>query len=88
MSNKEFTEIVVASSARLLKQEGFRKSGILFSRTLPDLTHFIGFQKSVNNSADSIKVTVNLAIWLSSLSRSKPNIWAAHWQARIGHLGP
>jgi hypothetical protein len=88
MSNKEYTEIVIASSSQLLKQEGFRKSGILFSRALSDLTHLVGFQKSTNSTDKTIKITVNLAIWLPILSNDKPNIWDAHWRERIGHLSP
>jgi hypothetical protein len=88
MSNKEFAEIAIVLSARLLKQEGFHKSGILFSRALPEITHLIGFQKSNTSSAYSIKITVNLATWLPALSKGKPNIWDAHWRERIGHLSP
>ena len=69
---------------------GFRRKGLVFTRQLGEVTHILSLQSSTSSTASVLKLTVNLGVWVSSLAQagSKPDLWSAHWQERLGFLMP
>jgi hypothetical protein len=50
----------------------------------------VSLQASTSSTAQSLRVTLNLGVWLGALSSEgeTPDVWSAHWRARIGSLMP
>jgi hypothetical protein len=72
-----------------LLQKGFVRKGLLFSRQLEEVWHFVGFQKS--RSSDTF--TVNLGVASKRILRflegpAKPSFDDCHWNERLGFLSP
>jgi len=94
MSNLEFTKMLLSEMRGLLKPLGYLKKGLIFEKDYSQIIHLIGLQKSRDSTALAIKVTVNLGVWLKSLTPiragrpDRPSVWDAHWRYRIGHLLP
>jgi hypothetical protein len=94
MGSGRVTKLILSEMYGTLKPRGYRKRGQLFEKGAAEVVHLVGLQKSLSSTAQAVKVTVNLAIWLKSLAPvragipDKPNIWAAHCMYRIGSLSP
>ncbi len=89
MSLEDRKKLVAKPIAELLKPMGFRKSGSNFVAKREAATLTINLQSSVGSSQDVLKITCNAAIHLNQISQaSRPNIWNAHWQERIGFFMP
>ncbi|MBL8206073.1 MAG: DUF4304 domain-containing protein [Blastocatellia bacterium] len=92
MNNAAFTKTILLGMHACLKPFGYRKRGQLFEYEMAEVVHLVGLQKSLSSSAQAIKVTVNLAIWLKSLAPiragipEKPSIVGGHWHKRIGEF--
>jgi hypothetical protein len=76
--------------AETLTAAGFRKSGFVFSRPKEDVVHLVSLQSSQSSTSDTLRVTVNLAVWAPTLSDGpeKPDVSASHWRERLGFLMP
>lgn len=94
MSNAEYTKLILSKMYDLLRPLGYRKRGQLFEKANSELVYLIGLQKSIYNTQQEIRATVNLAIWIKSLTPirggkpEKPNVWGAHLRYRIGNFLP
>ena len=86
-SNKQ---IVAAAVHDLLAPREFKKKGLVFSRTLSDVVHFIALQSSGSSTAEELQLTVNLGVLVPSLCEawSPHDVWSSHWQQRLGFLLP
>jgi hypothetical protein len=90
MSAKEYKKLIVLKSAETLRLAGFKKQGVHFSRSVNDVVHLLSFQSSTESTSTTVKMTVNVGIWLNALVEDwqKPDIWSSHWRQRIGQLMP
>jgi hypothetical protein len=90
MSTAPLKNVVLALMAELLRPVGFRKAGSLFTRALPTVFHLISLQSSTSSTASSLRVTVNIAVWVPSLAEAtqRPDVSSSHWRQRIGTLMP
>src|SRR3569623_3496837 len=89
MPTKEFMLQILAAVSEVLRPAGFRKMGTLFTRDFADGVHLVTVQAGVGSTADSVRTTVNLGVWVPALAPDeKPDIWSAHWQVRLGFLMP
>jgi hypothetical protein len=90
MAAIEYRKVILAALAETLGPDGFRKSGPVFKRSREDVVHLLSLQSSTESTADSLRVTLNLAIWAESLAaeRTKPEVAASQWNERIGFLLP
>ena len=89
MPAKEYKQQILTAVTDLLRDAGFRKKGTLFTRDCGDVTHLITVQSSVGGTAEAVRMTVNLGVWVTALAPDeKPDIWSAHWQVRLGFLMP
>lgn len=90
MALAEYKNTMLRSMADALCPAGFRKSGMKFTRTLPEVVQIVSLQSSTDSSATLLRATANLGIWVSCLAAEdqKPDILAAHWRIRIGQLMP
>jgi hypothetical protein len=87
MALEDWKKLVVAPVAQLLKERGFRKSGVNFSARCPGVTLMVGLQSSTSSTQNALKVTCNLGISVHQLAgRSNASIHDAHWNERIGHF--
>lgn len=90
MAAPEYKKAILAVLAEVLGPAGFRKSGSVFKRSRADVVHLLSLQSSTESTAATLRVTVNLAIWIEALAdeRSKPDVSASQWRQRIGFLLP
>ena len=94
MANRELTKAVSAELAFVLKPLGFRKRRLTFIRDVDGIVQMIALQKSTSSTDAIVKVTANAGLWLRELAPNRagvpdsPDIWAAHWQVRVGQLSP
>ena len=90
MPATEYKKAILAALAATLGPAGFRKGGSVFKRDRKDVVHLLSLQSSTESTADSLRVTVNLAIWVEALAdeRTKPDVAASQWRQRIGFLLP
>ena len=52
-----------------------------------DVVHLVSLQSSTASSADAVRLTVNLGVWVSALEGdAKPDVWEAHWRERLGFV--
>ncbi len=83
---------VLAAVAQPLRNQGFTRYGQSFYLRGPDHWGVLAFQKSVHNSPDLHRFTLNLGVYsarlspTSSLPSEKPSVWACHWHERLGIL--
>ena len=87
-TSKDFKNKVLDEAYGLLKEHGFKKSGMNFSLTSNELIYFIQLQSSQSSTATVCKLTVNTGIVLKELIEhtgpKKPGYIDSHWQRRIG----
>src|SRR5262245_25574776 len=89
MSLTHMKALVTAPISELLKQIGFRKSGLKFYSLRAEATLLVGLQSSVGTTREVLRITCNLAIVLHALgSRDNHDIWDSHWRKRIGDFMP
>jgi len=94
MDSPNWKRLILEAMSRVLKPKGFRKKATLFSRPRDGIVHLVGLQSSTGSTASSLKVTVNVAIWLEALAPVRggnpdaPSPWDAPWRERIGFLMP
>jgi len=94
MTNAEYMAVIAAAVHNLLKPHGYRKKGIIFARSFETAIALIGLQSSQASTANSLRATVNIAVWLPRLAPirrgipDRPTIWASHYRVRLGHLMP
>ena len=89
MSTTEYKRQIHDVVAETLCAVGFRKKGSHFTRELADVIHLVSLQSSVSSTSQSLRVTVNLGVWVPALEGDvKPDLWSAHWRSRLGHLMP
>jgi hypothetical protein len=62
MSLTYWKGLVATPIGELLKQSGFRKSGLKFSSIRPEATLLVGLQSSVGTTREVLTITCNLAI--------------------------
>jgi predicted DNA binding protein len=90
MTSKDFKQIIIDRLNEVLKPEGFKKSGNMFSSSNGDLAYFINIQSSQDSTASILKVTVNIEIYSSIVYKlqdsSLPEKWSRHYTQRIGSL--
>jgi hypothetical protein len=83
----DFKAAILDAMAEVLRPLGFRKKGSHFTRESGGVVHLVSLQSSATSSADAVRVTVNLGVWVSALEGdAKPDIWAAHWRERLGFV--
>jgi uncharacterized protein DUF4304 len=90
MPTSLFRNAILSSIAELLRQAGFRKSGAVLMREVNDVIHLTSLQSSTSSKASSLRLTVNIAIWVPALAEvnQQPDVWSSHWRERIGGLMP
>jgi hypothetical protein len=89
MPANEYKRRILEAVAEVLRAAGFRKKGSHFTRDIAEVVHLVTLQSSVGNTADAVRVTVNLGVWIPALEGdAKPDIWSAHWRERLGFLMP
>src|SRR6185503_7100875 len=92
--NQELTGIILVALKNALKPRQFLRTGQVFSKTLPEVVHMVSLQKSMMNTSNHVRATINVAIWVPSLAPIRggkpdsPNIMASPWQERLGFLMP
>jgi hypothetical protein len=92
--NREYTRTLLAGMADGLRKAGFKRRGQLFERSVGDVVHLVQLQKSRSSSADALRATVNLAIWVPALApiragiRDAPSEPGAQWRERLGFTMP
>jgi hypothetical protein len=87
---------LLAIVGNILKDQGFAKKGDTFCLFKYNNWGLINFQKSKNNSAETISFTINMGVSSTTLRRTigdgdltaKPDIEDCHWGKRIGFLLP
>jgi len=89
MPAKEYKRRILEVMAEVLRAAGFRKKGTHFARDIADVVHLVTLQSSVGSTADAVRVTVNLGVWVPALEGDAiPDIWSAHWRERLGFVMP
>jgi len=87
----KFKQVLTATWS-ILKAAGYSKRGSRFRLARDNNIAMIDFQRSTENSAKTLKFTVNLVVisgeamrrWDPEKDLSKASIWDAHLQERIG----
>lgn len=85
---------VLKALARLLHPLGYRKTGPVFSLNLGEVIHLVEVQTSRQSTANEVKLTVNLGVFVPGLvyadirDITKPSIPLSQWRQRIGALLP
>ena len=68
---------------------GFNGRSSTFSKEVGDVVHLLQLQASQDNSGESARFTLNVAVWVPALaSDAKPSVSDSHWNRRLGYLGP
>jgi len=93
MSSDTYKQIILTQLHTLLKPIGFRKKQQCFSAEQGDTVLFIQMQSSKKSTKNVLVVTINLGIFSRIVAESvgntrAPNVYDAHWLARIGSLMP
>jgi Domain of unknown function (DUF4304) len=89
MALDAWKKLVASPVAELLKQRGFRKSGLNFSASGSGVTLLVSLQSSTGSTQGSLKITCNLGIRVEQLAtRPGSGVWDAHWRERIGFFLP
>ena len=94
MTPAALKQAIVVELHQLLRPEGFRKAGSVFSRRSYDVFHLIEVQGSRTNVPGNASFTVNAGVFAPAVvyadirELTKPSIAASHWRERIGFLGP
>ena len=93
MSSDTYKQIILTQLHTLLKPIGFRKKQQCFSAEQGDTVLFIQMQSSKKSTKNVLVVTINLGIFSRIVAESvrntrAPNVYDAHWRARIGSLMP
>jgi hypothetical protein len=90
MSSKDFFSKIIRNVKHHQSFADFKIKGKTLYRQYRDAIQLINFQGSQSNTADVLKFTVNLGIYLQPLaildedSETTTNILNAHWSRRIG----
>ncbi|HYV95257.1 MAG TPA: DUF4304 domain-containing protein [Chitinophagales bacterium] len=88
LTSKEIKEKLADDIFKLLKEKGFKRTGMNFSMANGDLIYFIQIQSSQSSTATVCKLTVNVGIVSLKLCElteiNKPNYLNSHWTKRIG----
>jgi hypothetical protein len=72
-----------------LLEHGFRGRSSTFSREVGDVFHLLQLQSSTSDPGEGARFTINVAVWVPALaSEAKPSVADAHWNRRLGDLGP
>jgi len=72
-----------------LSTHGFKGRSSTFSREVGDVVHLLQLQASQDNSSESARFTLNVAVWVPALAaESKPSVADSHWNRRLGYLSP
>jgi hypothetical protein len=87
----EHKNTILSRVYSVLKPEGFKKKGQLFTSERDSVVLFIQLQSSTSSTASVLKATVNLGIFSRAVAARighvrEPSILEAHWRQRIGHL--
>jgi len=94
MSPAELKKPILARVHSLLRPEGYRKAGSVFSRTSEDVVHLVEIQSSRSNTDFQARFTVNIGVFASAVEHAdirdtaRPSIPGAHWRWRLGSLSP
>lgn len=89
MPATDYKRTILEAIAEALRPIGFRKKGAHFTKAEADVVHLVSLQSSSSSTAEAVRVTVNLGVWVSALEAdAKPDIWSAHWRERLGFLMP
>lgn len=94
MASTDLKAPMMLALSELLRPLGYRKSSLLFSRSLHDVVHLIEVQGSRRSTAEEAKFTVNVGVFSPMLiypdvrATTKPSIPRAHWRQRLGVLSP
>jgi hypothetical protein len=90
MTSKDFKKIIIDKLTEILKPNGFKKTGSTFSYSNGDLTYFVNIQSSQSSTASTLKLTVNIEIYSSTVYKlqdtSLPEKWSRHYTQRIGSM--
>lgn len=88
LTSKDYKKLLTDGVFAILKEKGFKRTGINFSLKQNDLIYFIQIQSSQSSTATTCKVTVNVGIVslkLCELTKiENPNYLDSHWTKRIG----
>ncbi len=88
MNTKAYKKNVVDKLSDVLKSRGFKRKGNWYHLSNGDLTYYIGVQSSLSSTADLLKITVNIEIASSIISKlddtSMPIEYQRHYVSRIG----
>lgn len=63
-----FNDLIKQDVKPLLKEHGYAKKGLHFSKAVESMTYIISFQKSAGNSADQLMFYVNCGIYSAELA--------------------
>jgi hypothetical protein len=87
---KVYRQAVLAALSAELRPLGYRKRGMVFLRELADVIHVVALQSSTQSTTASLRVTVNLGVWVPALAdeAEHPGPWTAHWRERLGGVMP
>jgi Domain of unknown function (DUF4304) len=92
--NREYTRTLLEAMTHLLRAAAFKRRGQLFERVIGDVVQLVQLQKSISNTSHSVRVTINLAIWVPVLApvrggvRERLSEPGAHWRQRLGFTMP
>ena len=90
MTSKDFKKIIIDKLTEILKPSGFKKTGNTFSASNGDLTYFVNIQSSQSSTASTLRLTVNIEIYSSTVYKlqdtSLPEKWSRHYTQRIGSM--
>jgi len=89
MPATDYKRTILEAMSEALRPIGFRKKGAHFTKTEAEVVHLVSLQSSSGSTAEAVRVTVNLGVWVSALEGdAKPDVWSAHWRERLGSLMP
>lgn len=96
-----FNEILKTSIYPLVKEFGYSRKALTFYRKHEGNWALINFQKSVQNTSETLKFTINCGVASTKIleflpppqyrvndPNSKPTILDCHWSQRVGFLLP
>lgn len=88
-----FNDLIKQDVKPLLKEHGYAKKGLHFSKATDAMTYIISFQKSAGNSADQVMFYVNCGIYSAELAeiqgkavKDAPAEVECHFRERIEHI--
>ena len=89
--NALLTKTVSHSVLAALRPLRFVKRGLIFTRTVHDVSHLVQIQKSMSSTKECIRFTINLGVWAAILdirANATVGIGDAQWRVRIGETLP